>query len=219
MAEQVYQAGINAGWAKEDDSTLWRLFLPNQPIDTVYQMTKHDSTLIARNEAVSVQDIIDIFVGGHLAAAAEAMGFTEAVGLDTDVMYDIISKAAGSNMQFVENVPRMKKPTWSLREVPCARDVCQRLVRRIPKNSRSGLFTDLKTTGECFDKSELGRSINANGCCKPSVDQVASSVNLRINRHTLFCREDRHKSRFPSRLAVSSFQDPAPNLACRTTSK
>ena len=75
-----------------------------------------------------MQDIIDIFIGGHLAATAEAMGFTEAVGLDTNVMYDIISKAAGSNTQFVENVPKMKKPTWSLKDVSAAEEVAQKLV-------------------------------------------------------------------------------------------
>ena len=56
------------------------------------------------------------------------MGFTEAVGLDTNVMYDIISKAAGSNTQFVNNVPKMKKPTWSLEDVPAANEIGKRLV-------------------------------------------------------------------------------------------
>lgn len=56
------------------------------------------------------------------------MGFTEAVGLDTGVMYDIISKAAGSNKQFVDNVPSMKKPSWSLGDVPAAKDIGKRLV-------------------------------------------------------------------------------------------
>jgi 3-hydroxyisobutyrate dehydrogenase-like beta-hydroxyacid dehydrogenase len=70
---------------------------------------------MAREQSITVQDIVDIFAGGHLAASAEALGFTEAVGLDTDVIYDIISKAAGSNVQFVDCVPKMKKPTWSLK--------------------------------------------------------------------------------------------------------
>lgn len=127
-AEQVYLAGVDAGWAKDDDSTLWRLYLPGYPEDAVYQMTKPESSLIPRNGSITAQDIVDIFAGGHLATAAEAMGFTEAVGLDTTVMYDIISKAAGSNTQFVDHVPKMKKPSWSLRDVPEAKDVMRRLV-------------------------------------------------------------------------------------------
>ena len=81
-----------------------------------------------RNETIQTQDIIDVFAGVHLAASAEAMGFTEAVGLDTDIMYDIISKAAGSNTQFVKCVPKMVKPRWSLRDVPGAQGVKDRLV-------------------------------------------------------------------------------------------
>lgn len=128
-AEQLYIAGNHAGWAADDDSTLWRLFMPGYPADIVHQMTKPEgSKIIAREDAVTVQTIIDLFAGGHLATAAEAMGFTEAIGLDTDVMYHIICQAAGSNAQFVDNVPHMEKPTWSLRNVPAAKDVCHRLV-------------------------------------------------------------------------------------------
>lgn len=128
-AEQVYIAGNHAGWSKDDDSTLWRLFMPGYPVDTIHQMTKpQGSELIARQNAITVQSIVDIFAGGHLATAVEAMGFTEAIGLDTDVMYGIICQAAGSNKQFVDQVPNMKKPTWTLRDVPAAKDVCARLV-------------------------------------------------------------------------------------------
>lgn len=130
-AEQVYLAGMHAGWAKDDDSTLWRLYLPGYPEDIIHQLTapeQGDEAVVERNEIIAIQDIIDIFAGGHLAAAVEAMGFTEAVGLDTGVMYDIISKAAGSNKQFVDNVPSMKKPSWSLGDVPAAKEVGKRLV-------------------------------------------------------------------------------------------
>lgn len=129
VSEQVYQACIYKGWAKDDDSTIWRLFLPNHPDDTIYKNTKPETTLIPRDETITIEDIINIFIGVHLAAAVEAMGFTEAVGLDTSVMYDIISQAAGSNTQFVDHVPDMKKPSWSLRDVPTAKDVAGKLVR------------------------------------------------------------------------------------------
>ncbi|KAB2579707.1 putative oxidoreductase [Lasiodiplodia theobromae] len=138
-AEQVYKAGINAGWAKDDDSTLWRLYLSGYPDDTVHQMTKPGCTLIPRQDAVSVQDIINIFVGTHLATCAETMGFTEAVGLDTAVMYQIFSKAAGASTQFIEQVPKMKKPTWSLRDVPEARDILKRMASR-PRVKKKVVF-------------------------------------------------------------------------------
>lgn len=82
----------------------------------------------ARTKEISGQNIVDIFVGAHLATAVEAMGFTEAIGLDTAIMYDIISKAAGSNTQFVNHVPKMRAPTWTLRDVPEAYTVRQKLV-------------------------------------------------------------------------------------------
>ncbi|CAK7235654.1 hypothetical protein SBRCBS47491_009368 [Sporothrix bragantina] len=143
-AEQVYQACIHAGWARDDDSTIWRLYLPDQPFDYIHQCTKrpndsHRSSMSGGQDEdedssdITIQDIVNIFAGGHLATAAEAMGFTEAVGLDTAVMYDIISKAAGSNWQFVENVPKMKTPTWSLRDVPSAPEVGRRLVSKSQK--------------------------------------------------------------------------------------
>ncbi|CAM1501032.1 Fc.00g101940.m01.CDS01 [Cosmosporella sp. VM-42] len=137
-AEQVYIAAINAGWAKDDDSTIWRLYLPGYPDDVMHQLTKENRFTLPRNESISVQDIIDIFSGGHLAAATEGMGFTEAVGLDTDVMYDIISQAAGSNTQFVDQVPKMKKPTWSLRDLPAAKSICERLENALLKANSIG---------------------------------------------------------------------------------
>lgn len=129
-AEAVYQAGIHAGWAKDDDSSLPRLYLRGYPNHIIHQLTKDDNSLVLRIDDITVQDVIDVFTGGHLAASAEALGFTEAVGLDTDVMYDIISKAAASNVQFMENAPKMKKPTWSLKDVDTASDVGRRLVSR-----------------------------------------------------------------------------------------
>lgn len=147
-AEQVYRAGIHAGWAKDDDSTLWRLYLQGYPDDLVYQQTKN--SVMPREESITVQDIIDIFAGGHLAASAEALGFTEAVGLNTDMIYDIISKAAGSNIQFVDCVPKMKKPTWSLKDVGSAKSVGQRLVCSPVQLLCYGILTDRSSSRPKF---------------------------------------------------------------------
>lgn len=56
------------------------------------------------------------------------------------MMYDIISKAAGSNEQFVECVPKMKKPTWSLKDVDSAKDVGRRLVSGLKKTTLGCLY-------------------------------------------------------------------------------
>ncbi|KAF2095714.1 hypothetical protein NA57DRAFT_59696 [Rhizodiscina lignyota] len=137
-AETVFQAGIHAGWIKDDDTRLTRLYLPGYPDHLVHQLTKGENSVVPRNPEITVQDIIDIFVGANLAISAEAMGFTEAVGLQTDLMYDIISKGAGSNVQFIENVPKMKKPTWSLKDVEGAKDVGQKLAKALSKANLVG---------------------------------------------------------------------------------
>lgn len=117
---------MNAGWTKDDDSSLPRLYLKGLPDDLIHQQTT--PSIDPDDSAITIQDIIDIFIGVHLAVSAEALGFTEAIGLNTDVIYDIISKAAGSNVQFVEFVPHMKKPTWSLNDVESAKNTALRLV-------------------------------------------------------------------------------------------
>ncbi|OAA54591.1 3-hydroxyacid dehydrogenase/reductase [Niveomyces insectorum RCEF 264] len=158
-AEQVYQASIHAGWAKDDDSTIWRLYLPDRAFDYIHQCTKRsdsDSDGSGKGDAITVRDIVDIFAGAHLATAAEAMGFTEASGLDTTVMYDIISKAAGSNWQFVENVPRMKKPTWSLRDVPSAPEVGRKLRRALAKANAIGASLPVATAALQLFQLHLG---------------------------------------------------------------
>ena len=123
----MYTACVNRGWGADDDSSIPRLFLHGLADDIIFQQTRSPGP-IARNDSITIQTIIDIFAGVHLALASEAMAFTEAVGLDTQVMYDIISQAAGSNTMFVRYVPKMVKPAWSLREVGDARCVGQKLV-------------------------------------------------------------------------------------------
>ncbi|CAI0641592.1 unnamed protein product [Colletotrichum noveboracense] len=126
-AEQVFEAGIHAGWTKQDDSTLWRLYLSQYPEDTIHQMTKPGCTLIARQDIVSIQDVIDICAGSHLAISAETMAFTDAVGLDTSVVYKIFSQAAGASTQFIEQVPKMSSPSWSLHDVSEAKGILKRM--------------------------------------------------------------------------------------------
>lgn len=55
------------------------------------------------------------------------MGFTDAVGLDTSVMYKIFSQAAGASTQFIEQVPKMSSPSWSLHDVSEAKGILKRM--------------------------------------------------------------------------------------------
>lgn len=147
--------------------------------------TPQDSPLIARQESVTVQDIIDIFAGGHLATAVEAMGFTEAIGLDTDVMYGIICQAAGSNRQFVDHVPKMKKPTWTLRDVPEAKDVCRRLVRLPIYGICLFVYEALEANrkiGIGGKERKLYRRLLANSSCIPTAHQVTSPIDGRLHK-------------------------------------
>ncbi|BBN02755.1 fructose-bisphosphate aldolase, class II [Marchantia polymorpha subsp. ruderalis] len=51
----------------------------------------------------------DLLFGVHLAAAAESMALGACAGLETQILYDIISNAAGSSRVFANLVPHMLK--------------------------------------------------------------------------------------------------------------
>lgn len=125
-AEQIYQTTVYLGWAGMDDAALWRLYLPGHPQDAIYLQTKVKTD--ATNSTISLQDIEDIMVGVHLAATAESRGFTQAVGLNTGQMFDIVCGAAGWNVQFERYAPKMKKGPWYLREVEESKQIGIKLV-------------------------------------------------------------------------------------------
>lgn len=125
-AEQLYQTTVYLGWGGMDDAALWRLFLPGRPGDAIHQQTKVRAD--AAHAAISLQEIEDIMVGVHLAATAESRGFTEAVGLNADQMFDIICGAAGWNVQFERYARKMKQGPWYLREIEESKQIGIKLV-------------------------------------------------------------------------------------------
>ncbi|GME40158.1 hypothetical protein NW762_010760 [Neofusicoccum parvum] len=135
-AEQVYQTTVYLGWAGMDDAALWRLFLPGRSRDAIHQQTK--ATTDATHAVISLQDIEDIMVGVHLAATAESQGFTQAVGLNADQMFDIICGAAGWNVQFKRYAPKMKQGPWYLREIEESRQIGIKLAKAVAKASSIG---------------------------------------------------------------------------------
>jgi 3-hydroxyisobutyrate dehydrogenase-like beta-hydroxyacid dehydrogenase len=62
-----------------------------------------------------VKMVNQLLVGIHIATACEAMALAATAGLDTQVVYDIISNAAGSSWAFVNRVPHMLEGCWESR--------------------------------------------------------------------------------------------------------
>lgn len=77
---------------------------------------------------VSIKDIEGLMVGVHLAVISEAMAFCECLGIDADLMFDIVSNAAGASNMFVTNFADMRRGVWSLKAVKNIEQIRHRLV-------------------------------------------------------------------------------------------
>lgn len=96
-----------------------------------------------------------MLVGIHIAAAAEAVSFSEAMGIDPQVVLDTISECAGNSNMFQSRVPKLIKHDYSSRaaletlekdtkicidlaekaEVPCyLTELCHDLYRKTPRS-------------------------------------------------------------------------------------
>ena len=125
MAEQLYTTAISAGWGKEDDCVMTRLYLPNRP-DLVTEQVKASKD--SEPPQLQIRDIEHLLIGVHVAVISEAMSFCEKLGIDTDIMFDIVSNAAGSSIMFTRSFKGMQKQKWSLGGVPNAEMVRDQLV-------------------------------------------------------------------------------------------
>ena len=124
-------SAMSAGWGKEDDCVLVRVYLPGR-WNLVNEMAKSTVNEQAKPEptSVTVDDIKDLLVGVHLGAIAEAMSFCDFLGLDSDLMYDVVSNAAGSSAMFHKAFPEMRRAKWNLKGVLDIEDIRARLVTR-----------------------------------------------------------------------------------------
>jgi 3-hydroxyisobutyrate dehydrogenase len=102
-AEQVLNSGVIAGYGLEDDSGLLRVYLPSKD-GLVYEKTTAPNTSADDPKLKLVEDIL---AGVHLAAAVEAMVFGKKIGLDANLLYEIVKGAAGASAMFTEKVPTM----------------------------------------------------------------------------------------------------------------
>jgi putative dehydrogenase len=55
----------------------------------------------------AVKTVNQLLAGAHIALAAEAMAFGAKAGIDTQVLYDVISGSAGNSWMFTNRVPHM----------------------------------------------------------------------------------------------------------------
>lgn len=127
-SEQLYMTGIASGWGREDDCVIVRLYLPDRPNLVAEEAESFESS---KTPVVTVSDIKDLMVGVHLAAMTEAMSFCEHLGIDTDLMYDIVSNAAGSSAIFVKTFRDMQRGKWSMGSVPGVEKIRDGLVSRV----------------------------------------------------------------------------------------
>jgi len=124
-AERLYIAGESAGWLREDDCVIVRLYLPGRP-DLVSQQAK--SFVPFELPAISISDVQNLMIGVHLAATSEAMSFCDRLHIDTDLMFDIVSNAAGASAAFLKHFREMQAGDWSLSAVSGVKDIRNRLV-------------------------------------------------------------------------------------------
>ena len=143
VAEQLYTTAISAGWGKEDDCVMTRLYLPNRP-DLVVEQVKPSKN--SESTQLQFDDVKFLLIGVHLAVISEAMSFCEKLGIDTDIMFDIVSNAAGSSMIFVDSFKHMQKENWSLGAIPNANVVRYQLVSMTSTGiKRSGMLIKIQS--------------------------------------------------------------------------
>ena len=137
-SEQLYQQAISNGYSKEDDCVLVRLYLPLQH-DLVHEQAKETES--GGKAIISIDDVKNLMVAVHLAATSEAMAFCERLGVDLDLMYDIVLNAAGASASFEKYFDNMKKARWSLKGVPGVEAIWKALVSNMDSVCL-GLFAD-----------------------------------------------------------------------------
>lgn len=133
-AHYTYLQGVQAGMLKDDDAALVRLYLPEAQDDLVAKMADADVKMNSSHQ-VSRDTVVDMLCGIHLAAAVEGMAFCKHIGgIDRDLMYEIISKAAGWTPMFTKCIPGMlEKDFWTLADCPQAEEVGKKLSDAVNK--------------------------------------------------------------------------------------
>lgn len=103
-AEQILLGGVRSGFGLDDDSGLVRTYIPTQP-SLVFEQTTAVTDVVGHDPRLRLVE--DILAGVHLVAATEAMAFGKTIGLDPEMLYDVVKGAAGASTTFVDRVPAL----------------------------------------------------------------------------------------------------------------
>ncbi|KAL8994142.1 MAG: hypothetical protein Q9169_005818 [Polycauliona sp. 2 TL-2023] len=114
-ATQLYLNAITNGWGTEDDCALVRLYLPpDQPDLVATQAGLSSSSSLASHSDITYETITHLTTAVHLASITEAMRFCEELGVETGLMYDIVSNAAGNSAVFEKYFSSMRENGWGI---------------------------------------------------------------------------------------------------------
>jgi 3-hydroxyisobutyrate dehydrogenase len=130
-AEQLYITGTFSGLAKEDDAALVKLYLPKSEPNLVGDLVNSAGQ---GKSGVTIETILDILKGFHLASTKECMVFASKAGMDIDLLIDIITKGAGASGMYDEAVPQMiKAGQWSLSAVKDVNEIREKFEAGLKK--------------------------------------------------------------------------------------
>ena len=105
-----------------------RLYLPNR-YDLVTEQAK--ATKASEPPQLGFRHIEHLLIGVHAAVISEAMSFCGLLGINSDIMFDIVSNAAGSSAVFTRSFKSMQQRGFQLTGVPDAELVIMQLVSMI----------------------------------------------------------------------------------------
>jgi len=97
-AQQLYIMGAYKGFTKEDDAGLVRLFLGKGAQDAVGRLASEG--VVKAKEGITVETIADVMAGVHLASTRECLAFAKFVGMDLELLQDIVKRGAGASEMF-----------------------------------------------------------------------------------------------------------------------
>jgi 3-hydroxyisobutyrate dehydrogenase len=120
-AERLYQFAARAGYEKEDDSGLVRIFIP-QDLSLVSKATYQESHAADHERSSSlICHMLDIV---HGVAAVEALSLGIKLGLSIKALNSVIANAAGASRSFeAVATAMMGQPSASIRTLTQSRDI------------------------------------------------------------------------------------------------
>ncbi|CAK7244697.1 MAG: hypothetical protein STHCBS139747_006242 [Sporothrix thermara] len=103
--ENVLYMAVDRGYGADDDSSLLRLYTDGLPSSS--SSSSSSSPSANRDTTTSLQLVVDLLKGIHLASAAESLAFAHFVGLDLDLVLDLCVNAAGGSTMLSTHGPAM----------------------------------------------------------------------------------------------------------------